>query len=375
LSPIAFVSWVLPGTEKFFKQWWTNFIKLNAMFVTIMAMLSASIVLSAILANIPGASNGALIASVIPIIALLLVPKTLKWTTQGMNAIATGALNAAGKAGGKATKAATGKITSGAKEGLNQKRVDFGGRMAGSQNKVIKGFGAGLVAGKSSKAGINKAMQEYNKQIDQAKSDEMLSLGNKGRDEIRAAAIGAQAVLKNRPKDPKAIGAARATIEKMAQTGDSAGLAQVFSEYVSSGRAQGLSDGAIKDGWYGLAGANTGAIKEMSPSLADPSVSLEIADTKIDSTKAGGFAKGESYVKQSGGDFSGLGEEKLAALDADMLKGVVSSINEGHASVGDFKFDKQSVENVLTNPNSRFKSAEARKALQTIAASNGWKYS
>ena len=140
LSPIAFVSWVLPGTEKFFKQWWTNFIKLNAMFVTIMAMLSASIVLSAILANIaPIDSTRSLIASIIPIIALLLVPKTLKWTTQGMNAIATGALNAAGTAGSKANnygKQQAGKLDEATKNRLAA--TNFGSNTR---------LGRGLVAG------------------------------------------------------------------------------------------------------------------------------------------------------------------------------------------------------------------------------------
>jgi len=374
LSPLAFACWVLPGTEKFFKMWWKNFIKLNAMFVTIMALLSGSLVISSIISKLPGAANGALIAAVIPIIALLLVPKTLKWTTQGMNSIATGALGAVSGVGSKAAKAGTSTATKGAKEGLNDKRIEFGGRMAGSDNKFVKGLGAGLVSGRSSASGVNKATQAFNKQIDQAKADESLSLGNKGRDDIRLAAVSAQAKLKKSPKDPRAIGAARATIEKMAQTGDSAGIAQAFSAYVGAGRSQGLSDSAIKDGWYGLAGANTGTIKEMSPTLADPSVSIEFAETTRDSSAAGGFGNGEKYVKQGGGDFSGLGEDKLAALDSDMLKGVISSINEGHAQVADFKFDQRSLESVLTNPNSRFKSAESRKALETIAASNGWRY-
>ena len=120
ISPLAFAAWVLPGTEKFFKMWWKNFIKLNAMFVTIMALLSGSIVISAIISKLPGAANGALIASIIPIIALLLVPKTLKWTTQGMNALATGALNAVGGAGSKAAGYGKGQISKSKEEGKNR---------------------------------------------------------------------------------------------------------------------------------------------------------------------------------------------------------------------------------------------------------------
>jgi len=120
LSPLAFACWVLPGTEKFFKMWWKNFIKLNAMFVTIMALLSGSLVISSIISKLPGAANGALIAAVIPIIALLLVPKTLKWTTQGMNSIATGALGAVTGAGSKAAKANLGNAKKAQEEGKNK---------------------------------------------------------------------------------------------------------------------------------------------------------------------------------------------------------------------------------------------------------------
>ena len=125
LSPLAFACWVLPGTEKFFKMWWKNFIKLNAMFVTIMALLSGSIVISSIISRLPGAANGALIAAVIPIIALLLVPKTLKWTTQGMNAIATGALGAVTGAGSKAAKANTSYGKKRMNEGIEEKRNEL----------------------------------------------------------------------------------------------------------------------------------------------------------------------------------------------------------------------------------------------------------
>ena len=48
LAPLAFASWVLPGTEKFFTNWWKNFIRLNAMFPMITGLLAVSILLSKI---------------------------------------------------------------------------------------------------------------------------------------------------------------------------------------------------------------------------------------------------------------------------------------------------------------------------------------
>ena len=142
ISPLAFAAWVLPGTEKFFKQWWTNFIKLNAMFVTIMGLLSISILLSLIFRSL-GSEGGntvtTLLAGVIPIIALILVPKTLKWTTQGMNALAAGALNAVSGAGSKAAKSGKQQVQKGEEAAKN--------RLAATNFGANTRLGRGLTAG------------------------------------------------------------------------------------------------------------------------------------------------------------------------------------------------------------------------------------
>ncbi len=56
LAPLAFASWVLPGTEKFFTNWWKNFIRLNAMFPMITGLLAVSILLSKIFLAIGGSN-------------------------------------------------------------------------------------------------------------------------------------------------------------------------------------------------------------------------------------------------------------------------------------------------------------------------------
>ena len=365
LSPLAFACWVLPGTEKFFKMWWKNFIKLNAMFVTIMALLSGSIVISSIISRLPGAANGALIAAVIPIIALLLVPKTLKWTTQGMNSIATGALGAVSGVGSKAAKAGTSMATKAAKEGLNDKRIEFGGRMADSDNKFVRGLGGGLATGRSTTSGVNKATQAYNKQIDQAKADKATELDRLNQKELRTSADTSMVNIRGgKTNNPRAIGAARASIEKLAQMGDSVGLARAQASFVAAGKAAGAEEGDIQDAWYSISGSNISTMKEMSPALADTKSQVSVETIGNDEiirfeTKAGGAKH----------DFSSLGEEKLAALDDKALKGIINSVQQGSASYGDFRFDQKSLEALLNNPNSRFKSADTRKALETIAGS------
>ena len=45
ISPLAFVAWLLPNTEKWFKSWWTNFTKLLFVYPIIMAVFGATRVL------------------------------------------------------------------------------------------------------------------------------------------------------------------------------------------------------------------------------------------------------------------------------------------------------------------------------------------
>lgn len=148
ISPIAFACWVLPNTEKVFKQWWSNFIKLNAMFVTITGLLSISVVLAKVFANVE--QVGGLLSAVIPIIGLMLVPKTLKWTTKGMNAIAAGALGAVGAVGGKAAGTAKSKVTGAAKEFAGDQRSKAAAAAFGKGNKKLAAMLGGSVPTKRS---------------------------------------------------------------------------------------------------------------------------------------------------------------------------------------------------------------------------------
>lgn len=145
LAPLAYVAWVLPGTEKFFSQWWKNFIRVNAMFLMIMGMLSISLVLANVFASIGTGTDKkvyGLIGALMPIIALLMVPKTLKWTTSAMNSLVSGAAGfATGKlsAGGKYAQGKAGQGAKATKEAGQNKIAEskfgntrFGGMMAGA---------------------------------------------------------------------------------------------------------------------------------------------------------------------------------------------------------------------------------------------------
>ena len=221
IAPLAFVAWVIPGTEKFFKQWWTDFIRLNAMFVTIMALLSGSIVISSALTAQPDTNLGFLPA-VMPIVALFLIPKTLKATTKGLSALSGAALGAAG--------AATGKATSKAKEaGKTQIQEQRGAAAAAAFGKNTS-FGrtrAALLQGKlPTKKGVaaaSAASSKFNKEQLQSNRDALSNIGSTlGHDEygnelLRVARGEGSDVLRAKKGD---VSVQKAAIAELAGRGD-----------------------------------------------------------------------------------------------------------------------------------------------------------
>jgi len=365
LAPIAFASWVLPGTEKFFSTWWKNFIRLNAMFPLITGLIAVSILISqTLLASKETNVAVKFIAMVVPLIALFLIPKTLKWTTQGMSALAGGMMGAVAGKMGAGGKAITNQAQKQAKKGMQYgqgKAFEFGKRNAAERGIGTQGFQ------KREKQKVMEASRAKTK-------DEIINLD---RDALRGSAGNAASASGRNPRSTQSAGALKSHLDRLIETGDSVGLAQTMQSYHSAGVAAGLSSSEIDNNWTNALGSGYGAAKEMSPDLVEASKSSakmnSRASSTADVTSAGGHASGKEYVHMSEGDYSTMGEDKLAAMDTEMLKSIVTSVGNGE-DMNNFKFDQQSLENVLTNPNSRFKSAEARKALQTIAATKGWKY-
>lgn len=85
-GPIAFAAWVLPGTEKMFKFWWSNLMKLSLMGPIIVGLLAGAFKLQEIVFHGPSGPIVQLGASLLPIIALLYLPKTFKWSGSLMSA-------------------------------------------------------------------------------------------------------------------------------------------------------------------------------------------------------------------------------------------------------------------------------------------------
>jgi hypothetical protein len=95
-APLAFALWILPNTERYFKMWLSNFIKVALMYPIIMFILSAA-ALGAVAeqntasgtANAQHSAVQALLGSLFPIIAFFMIPMTFKWAGSAMG-FATG---------------------------------------------------------------------------------------------------------------------------------------------------------------------------------------------------------------------------------------------------------------------------------------------
>lgn len=89
LSPVALALWILPGTNKYWKIWWDNFIKLLMLFPLIMLLFATGTIAAYILASSSGSNDYtynlfALMAYFIPI---FLIGSTFKLAGSGLQAI------------------------------------------------------------------------------------------------------------------------------------------------------------------------------------------------------------------------------------------------------------------------------------------------
>ena len=79
ISPVALLLWVLPNTERYWKMWWDNFLKVLLMFPIIVLIIEAG----RIFAYVAGPTTSGFIALFIVMVGffgpLFLLPKTFKW--------------------------------------------------------------------------------------------------------------------------------------------------------------------------------------------------------------------------------------------------------------------------------------------------------
>lgn len=316
LAPIAFASWVLPGTEKFFKLWWKNFIRLNAMFPMITGLIAVSIVVSQILLA-TGETNTAvkLVAVFIPVVALFAVPRTLKWTTDGMSAIAGGILGAtAGKmnAGGRAISNQAQKQ---AKKGIDygkKEAVKFGTRRLAQSGYANGMAGQDNIIGRRIRQEQGRILAEERKRS----AEKYSAIGDAG--EVRRLAEASMRRAAANPNDLQARADAQAAVARLAQFGGAgrneiAGLQDVFR-----------NAGGDVNAWKGVLG-DAGIMGDLDAKAP------ELVGWSDDASDFGTVQErnGEEYQARSDGiDLRGRGVQALSKLGASTMVNVKNAQNK-----------------------------------------------
>jgi len=328
IAPLAFVAWVIPGTEKFFKQWWTDFIRLNAMFVTIMALLSGSVVIASALSGQQDTNLGFLPA-VMPIIALFLIPKTLKATTKGLSALSGAVLGAAGAATGKATGAVKSKGKEAASGQLQQTRNDAAAKAFG-KNTDRGRRAAAIFQGKlptqkgQFQAGRNVAT--YNAEQRKIKTEGIEFQGSKldfgtYKSELKQAASGKGSRILGITAGDKNAQIAAGNI--LAQRGAVEEIREIYR------------NGDITPSELGeIVQPSFGDIKAAAPDLATGA-------RPGDPTTGGGMGKA----------YEGLSAEKIASLDASSIKELSAHHDSSAASAGSSLALQKQLQRIKDDPN------------------------
>ncbi|MCA9335406.1 hypothetical protein KC967_00695 [Candidatus Saccharibacteria bacterium] len=130
ISPLAFVAYLLPNTEKFFQKWMSAFWKLLMVFPIVAAVFGVSTMTSRILYN-TGQTELQIIALGVTVIPFFVVPALLKGATAAVGAVGS-------RMQGWGNKA-TGRIGAKSKEGYLGRQMAERKKLAAARNAQIAG--------------------------------------------------------------------------------------------------------------------------------------------------------------------------------------------------------------------------------------------
>lgn len=381
ISPFAFVAWVLPGTEKFFSSWWKNFIRVNAVFPMITGMLAVAIVLSQVL--VASNANGAtkLVAMLIPIIALFMIPKTLKWTTQGMNALAAGTLGfAAGKLGagasavGKGAKAGGKYAKSAGKEAGNDYRTKKAGEAFGRGDKAKGALLMGKLPTSKGTHQAREAATKAEREVAERNQASLSAAGNnlqglQGIDLTNAGAI--QARLEQRGvRTDKAASQARIIQSRAIQHGVDNQGDLYAKELQSVAMGQGSQVLGVSPGDSSMQVASITELSKLGDfqsvyEVQQAGVSQDVIMKGIDPHIGDVMTKAPDIVKGSAPAFDAIGADKFVQMDkktAARYVQYVSSTPQGSAA----RANLHQIHTEFSKPGSDLSSRLDPTARQTV---------
>lgn len=154
LVPLALLAWILPGTQRYWKMWWDNFIKVLFMFPLVVTLVAAGRIFAYVAGTQDNGDFGGFLNFLMVMVGyfgpLFIIPKTFKWGGQMM------------QMAGNGINQGLNKISSPGKsylQGLHQrsrwmlaKQTREGIRM----HEARQGFAEGLTAG-GARGRINRA--------------------------------------------------------------------------------------------------------------------------------------------------------------------------------------------------------------------------
>ncbi len=99
--PLAFVAWIVPGGDKYWKLWRENFLKLLAMFPLIMVIIAAGRIFGTIVSQAGSSNTGTTGEHIVALFAVLvgffgplfILPKTFKWGGTALNGLGGALVN------------------------------------------------------------------------------------------------------------------------------------------------------------------------------------------------------------------------------------------------------------------------------------------
>lgn len=363
ISPLAFVAYLLPNTEKFFQKWMSAFWKLLMVFPIVAAVFGVSTMTSRILYN-TGQTELQIIALGVTVIPFFVVPTLLKGATTAIGAVgsrmqgwgnkATGRTGARAKERwgnslpgryGKYRSAESAKrsalIRSGQFEG-EYKKYDPR-RLRSLQNAAYGKFNTSSVSGKFGDTTAASGVGIADKQEEEEISDRMKLLK-------RQAPVG------------KELDHAESEFHKAAKSGDIAGMKAAMRVMGSSGnpglqKLHSAVAAAESDGTIGKGTAHRSAVKREIQGL-----NLKSRDNSLDSWSYGKDDKSDNSlngVVNRGSNASALSTAELMGQDYLHL----------HKLASDGKISVAQAQSVLADPNQAGIPQNKRELMEDIVTS------
>ncbi len=130
-APFAFVMYVLPSTEKYFKQWWDAFLTTLGMYPIIMVFIASGSLLGRLAVSGDDVSVfNSMVAIIATFLPFFLIPLTFRFAGKAMVAVTSGLTNVSNKAKGDA------RDPNSMRSHLKQKRGQRYGRLMNGQARV-----------------------------------------------------------------------------------------------------------------------------------------------------------------------------------------------------------------------------------------------